>query len=490
MKVIRPKENKTLMVEKRENIYLKEKTMAKIKEKGITLIALVVTIIILLILAGVTISLVVGQGGLINRAKRSVGKYQEASKNEQNILEQYSEAIDEETGEKLIGKIVYDSWHLGKGYCLLNDGKVYSFQVLPSNYDYDFDLTYVTDNVKEIYSCRVTIYQSIYFFIYYLTNDNKLYLLYPEEGKLIADNVKEFKFDGHTRAYLTTSNELFEGSFEKGLDTFVKAGDDVKEYSLRYYITNSNELFEGDDYNMWSYSYKTYKKIADNVKKGGAPYYISNSDELFVGDEVSDTYQNFKKIADNVKEGSSKFYINTANELYICNSDNNKEYKYIDKNVKKYYYHSYMTMSNDLFVYNYNTDKYENIAKNVREYYDKDYYITTSNELYVYNYDNGKYEYTADNVKEYNFEDKYYITTTNEFYAIGENKKLSDDVKMVGKNKFFYITASNKFYYMKYNSETDSYSYERDKIKGYGSDFYINNKGKMRAFIEKIEITT
>lgn len=40
-----------------------------IKEKGITLVALVVTIIVLLILAGVTISLVVGQNGIINRAK-------------------------------------------------------------------------------------------------------------------------------------------------------------------------------------------------------------------------------------------------------------------------------------------------------------------------------------------------------------------------------------------------------------------------------------
>ena len=42
-----------------------------LREKGITLIALVVTIIILLILAGVTISLVVGQNGLIGRTQAS-----------------------------------------------------------------------------------------------------------------------------------------------------------------------------------------------------------------------------------------------------------------------------------------------------------------------------------------------------------------------------------------------------------------------------------
>ena len=41
----------------------------KRRDKGITLIALIVTIIILLILAGVTINLVTGQNGIINRAK-------------------------------------------------------------------------------------------------------------------------------------------------------------------------------------------------------------------------------------------------------------------------------------------------------------------------------------------------------------------------------------------------------------------------------------
>lgn len=41
------------------------------KEKGITLIALVVTIIVLIILAGVSISLIVGENGIINMAKKA-----------------------------------------------------------------------------------------------------------------------------------------------------------------------------------------------------------------------------------------------------------------------------------------------------------------------------------------------------------------------------------------------------------------------------------
>ena len=41
------------------------------KEKGITLIALVVTIVVLLILAGVSINLVIGNNGIITKSKEA-----------------------------------------------------------------------------------------------------------------------------------------------------------------------------------------------------------------------------------------------------------------------------------------------------------------------------------------------------------------------------------------------------------------------------------
>ena len=62
------------------------------KEKGITLIALVTTIIILLILVGVTVSQLVGENGLIQKAKEAVERYKNASEQEQiqlGELEQY-----------------------------------------------------------------------------------------------------------------------------------------------------------------------------------------------------------------------------------------------------------------------------------------------------------------------------------------------------------------------------------------------------------------
>ncbi len=69
----------------------KEKAKGKVKmlkpekklNKGITLIALVVTIIILIILAGVGINLVLGQDGILNKAKEAKENTIKASKKEE-----------------------------------------------------------------------------------------------------------------------------------------------------------------------------------------------------------------------------------------------------------------------------------------------------------------------------------------------------------------------------------------------------------------------
>ena len=53
----------------------------KTKEmKGITLIALVVTIVVLLILTGVGINLVIGDNGIITMAQKAKSEYEEAKK--------------------------------------------------------------------------------------------------------------------------------------------------------------------------------------------------------------------------------------------------------------------------------------------------------------------------------------------------------------------------------------------------------------------------
>ena len=60
--------------------------MKKFGNKGITLVALVVTIIVLIILAGVSISLILGQDGVVQKAKQGRDSYAEAAKIENEQL--------------------------------------------------------------------------------------------------------------------------------------------------------------------------------------------------------------------------------------------------------------------------------------------------------------------------------------------------------------------------------------------------------------------
>lgn len=53
--------------------------------KGITLVALVITIIVLLILAGVTLS-IVWNGGIIDKSQNAVDAYKNASDNETTMM--------------------------------------------------------------------------------------------------------------------------------------------------------------------------------------------------------------------------------------------------------------------------------------------------------------------------------------------------------------------------------------------------------------------
>ena len=69
------------------------------QERGITLIALVVTIVVLLILAGVSISLVLNNNGVINKSKDARDQYAEAQTNEEKQLNEVSDWIDTKVGD-------------------------------------------------------------------------------------------------------------------------------------------------------------------------------------------------------------------------------------------------------------------------------------------------------------------------------------------------------------------------------------------------------
>lgn len=94
-----------------------EKNKRKFNEKGITLIALVVTIVVLLILAGISINLMLGENGIIKKAKEAKTAHEQGWNNDIDAMDNYEKYIDEsvngnsedeDTGDKVYAKLYDD----------------------------------------------------------------------------------------------------------------------------------------------------------------------------------------------------------------------------------------------------------------------------------------------------------------------------------------------------------------------------------------------
>ena len=112
-----------------------------IKEKGITLVALVITVIILLILTGVTLNITLGDNGLFKQVKSAVEKYKEAEEKENSSisnLEEMLSKINSKTDEE--GKIEVNKPKLGES------------GMIPIKYDEEKEKWVITnENDKEWY---------------------------------------------------------------------------------------------------------------------------------------------------------------------------------------------------------------------------------------------------------------------------------------------------------------------------------------------------
>ena len=134
----------------------KNKKILKRKEKGITLIALVITIIVLLILAGVSIAMLTGDNGILTQARNAKEETEKASELEGIQLavigsatkdNEYLDILDEESFKKELEK------HFGNEELYVHPNGDGSFIITINNRKYyvNDDKTVIdSDNVIEI----------------------------------------------------------------------------------------------------------------------------------------------------------------------------------------------------------------------------------------------------------------------------------------------------------------------------------------------------
>ena len=102
--------------------------------KGITLVALVITIIVLIILAGVSINLVLGENGVFKRAIEARELYEKSSKEEQEEINQFLDSMDLALYVQNGLLVQYDALNnTGSGH----DSKATTWKNLAQNDSYD-----------------------------------------------------------------------------------------------------------------------------------------------------------------------------------------------------------------------------------------------------------------------------------------------------------------------------------------------------------------
>ena len=90
------KEPKRKLYRQKGEIMQMDKMMQRVRaEKGITLLALILTVVIMIILAAVTISVTLGDGGLVDQAKWAAEQTANSTKSEQEQLDDVSSQIND-----------------------------------------------------------------------------------------------------------------------------------------------------------------------------------------------------------------------------------------------------------------------------------------------------------------------------------------------------------------------------------------------------------
>ena len=133
------------------------------EEKGITLVALVVTIIVLIILAGVTLNIVLDNDGIINKAKQAAEDYENSQKEEEELLAEIEKnmGIIEKVTDSNPGELEVDENDSNLLYInsiedlvglsnKVNNGETFAGKTIKLNYHLDFnsDKSYVDANQK------------------------------------------------------------------------------------------------------------------------------------------------------------------------------------------------------------------------------------------------------------------------------------------------------------------------------------------------------
>ena len=328
---------------------------------GITLITLVITIVLLLILAGITINLSLGQNGIFNRAQQAKENYSQSAAREKLETVLMEAAIEKETNRSYNNHEFLDNMLKEKGITVNENS------VIVDNYSFVIDrdkLEIVTSNGEVLIKLGKEIQK------YKGKNANNKYeveILLKIESNKELQSIKIEKADG-TQIQVSLA-ELKEGKNitieldEKYEVTCVTSDGQIQARKLfessEETIRTAEELSEFRDKvnSGLTYEGKTIKLSNDIDLSGVCGKNINGKEEIWnpIGYWIS--YDDFSAFC-----GTFNGQYNTIKNLYINIDENNIE-RYINENVL----HEY----NYFGLFSYTLGKIENVTmENVYIYVD------------------------------------------------------------------------------------------------------------------------
>lgn len=207
------------------------------QDKDITLIALVVTIIVLLVLAGLTISLALNQNGIIERSKLAASKYSAAADKEQADLEEFNSKVNNITTESEISKLTIgtalDAADYGKKVSYAGTNDQWRLYYKDANYAYlikDTPMSMDIDWVNNEWSK-------------YTSGANM-----SEAGKKLSPLASNIGLSTNTYPKTTftcllTDNKIWDKEYKKGDALFAIASPTAELFIKSYNAaTNSNDV--------------------------------------------------------------------------------------------------------------------------------------------------------------------------------------------------------------------------------------------------------
>ena len=265
------------------------------KNKGITLVALVVTIVVLLILAGVSINLVLGDNGIIAKAKEAQRKSAEASQNDligmNELAQQLGEKINGSTGSgsgnggtggktepETVPYLPSDDFHYDTSTSIdtglvIKDGKeneyvwvvvprtaaVYKTTGLGKTTFTDADYTSIEKDLKD--------YTSIY-----VTESGYSDLYYPDDKNVgwFADETAYNNLKNSMLKSVYENGGFYVGRYEAGIETTgTNRTSNTDKNSEGKYITPSTTPVSKADAYPYTYVTRTQaQNLASNVNSG------------------------------------------------------------------------------------------------------------------------------------------------------------------------------------------------------------------------------